>query len=201
MSFSKIAMSVGVVFLASCAHTAKHFDSEVQNADLSRVYQDAKEVVSYVPAEATISTQSVSVEFTKQDKLIVIQNRKAPVKHLKLQISDAPYLRISGVHVQNIDGKTIGVHPIFKIMKDSKELPQPQLKKVRWRGICGMHACDDRTFDLSSLPKGEYDFVVAAYVKDPDNPDGKLFDSIGRSAPLYPAYYGEVRFVLFKTLD
>lgn len=191
---------ISVAFLVSCANTAKHYEKEVQNADASKIYPDLKTALKELKAEYTVHDKEVSIEFTKEDKLIDIEHRNAPIKRLSLDLDKARFLKVSAVNKQNIDGKVIGVQPWMKIIKGDQEFAAP-LKKTAWRGICGMHACSEKTYDLSKLPKGQYDLIVTAYVDNPDKPNGYLKDSMGRKADMYPNYYGEVRFALLEKLD
>ncbi len=144
------------------------------------------------------------LDFDKNDSLIMIQGKRAPVKVVEVNHERARFLEVYSVIKSAGWKKDAFVLPKLSFYKNGVLVPEPKVKQIGIDGLCGMDACLVTSYDIGSLPPGDYKIIVAAKVENPDKPlemrkvDG--FSYTG-SVPLYmtasraqyASYFGTVK--------
>lgn len=191
-----------LVLCFACAQMPKDQLKDVETVEASTIIQSSSEALKNLPVSGSVSHERLKLEFTKDDKLMMLNGKRAPVKHIQLVKASNPNLLVYGVHKSGWR-KDSGVFPALVIFKDGKQISPPNVKKIHYDGMCAMHACRVTTLDISTLANGTYDVIIAAYVNDAEKPaDMRDVESmmpvagtvINQKAirPQFATYFGDV---------
>lgn len=193
--------------LVGCATVPKDLVKDIDAVPESQVFRTIEIASKSLPPEAIVDQEKVALEFTKNDKLVFKNGKRAPVKVLELKNDGPQFLIFSGVIKSAGWQKDAGVMPKVDFLKDGQLLKSPPVKQVGYDGLCGLYSCLVTTYDLAALPKGIYKLVVTAFVDDPAVPadirrvegiDGGaaaagiyVYNSANRKQ--YASYFGDIK--------
>lgn len=187
--------------------------------DAPAIYSRPDAVVFKTEAHALKEIQQVEryqkdkliLDFDKKDPLIMIGNTRAPVKVIEINHQGSRFFVVSSVIKSAGWQKDALVLPKLSFYKNGTLIAAPKLKQVGNDGLCGLDACLVASYEIGSLPNGDYKIIVAANVESPKMPiemrkvEGFYYAG---STPLpisavrtqYASYFGTVKIQISEKL-
>lgn len=211
MKFKVFLLFVFVELTSGCVSSPKDLVNEIYNKPDSSVFTSESQALKEINKIEHLDNNKVSLEFNKNDSLILINGKRAPVKILELNHDGEKFLAVSSVIKSAGWKKDAFVLPKVSFFMGETLVATPKVKQVGIDGLCGLDACLVTAYDLSSLRKGTYKVVTAAYVENPDAPiemrkvNGYYYAG---SVPLFmtatraqfASYYGTVKIQISEKL-
>lgn len=185
--------------------------NEINSVSETKIIKNEELALKEIQETTVSAGPKTELNFNKEDRLVLINGKRAPTKVLSLKIDGDPFLVISSVIKSAGWRKDTLVVPQIKFYKDKVLQKQPKIKQIGIDGLCGLDACSVTTYDLSNLVKGNYKILVSAYVEKPDVPlemrkvegtyaaGASLVYTSAERAQL-ASYYGLVKVMLSKEL-
>jgi hypothetical protein len=193
--------------LVGCATAPKDLVKDIDAVPEIQVFRTVEVAAKNLLPEAIVDQGKVSLEFTKNDRLVLKYGKRAPVKVIELKNDGPQFLIFSSVIKSAGWQKDAGVMPKVDFLMNGQLLKSPSVKQIGYDGLCGLYSCLVTTYDLTALPKGNYKLVVTAFVDDPEVPaDIRKVEGIDGGAAAagiyvytsanrkqYASYFGEIK--------
>lgn len=156
--------------ISGCASAPKDLAQEIYARPDSAILKTETQALKDLPKINLNRDNHLSFDFGKDDPLLLVNGKRAPVKVLEIKNDGTQFFVVSSVIRSAGWRKDALVIPQISFYKDNVSISLPKIKQIGIDRFCGLDACLVTTYDLGSLPKGIYRVVLSAYVDNADQP-------------------------------
>ena len=199
----KNSIFILLTFVVGCASTPLELINEINSVPDSQVYPNELSALNAHSNSHSITKNQLELEFNKNTPLSIVNGKRAPFNIVQLT-NNGDLLVVSTVIKSAGWRKDAFVLPKISFSKSTSIVSGPKVKETKIDNLCGLDACLVTTYDLSTIPKGDYKIIFSAYVENMNSPlefrkvsgfyyAGNIPLAMSAERAQYATFYGTVK--------